>query len=143
MNLVVPQTDSTLLASGLADDYVLGRPLGNDGVADLWSADDRKHGRPVVIKVLHPELSATLHRASFLREIATLARLQHPHILPLLDSGDRDGILYLVRPWVEGETLREHLERHGPLPAAEAVRILADVTDALHHAHARGIVHRE
>ena len=112
-------------------------------MATVYLAHDIKHDRDVAIKVLHPDLGAALGSERFLTEIRTTARLQHPHILPLLDSGDADGLLYYVMPLVTGETLRARLERERQLPIADAVLIAREVADALSHAHALGVVHRD
>src|SRR5204862_3363594 len=108
-----------------------------------YLAHDRKHDRDVAIKVLHPELAAALGGERFLSEIRTTARLQHPHILPLLDSGEAGGLLYYVMPFVAGETLRARLERERQLPVDDALRIAREVADALSAAHALGIIHRD
>ncbi|MBP6772663.1 MAG: protein kinase [Gemmatimonadaceae bacterium] len=115
------QTDR--LSAALADRYRVTRELGAGGMATVYLAHDIKHERDVAIKVLHPDLGAALGGERFLTEIRTTARLQHPHILPLLDSGEADGLLYYVMPLVTGETLRARLERERQLPIADAVRI--------------------
>lgn len=112
-------------------------------MATVYLATDVRHNRKVALKVMRPELAVTMGSARFLREIQTAAQLQHPHILPLHDSGESDGFLWFVMPYVEGESLRSRLATHGELPVSEAVRLLRDVTDALSHAHARGVVHRD
>lgn len=112
-------------------------------MATVYLAEDRKHGREVALKVLRPELAATMGPERFAREIQVAARLQHPHILPLHDSGEADGFLYFVMPYVAGESLRARLDRVGELPIADAVRIATQVVDALAHAHAMGVVHRD
>src|SRR5437667_9286532 len=112
-------------------------------MAAVYLAQDRKHHRPVAIKVLKPELAAALGPERFLREIDTAARLTHPHILPLHDSGEAAGLLYYVMPYVEGETLRDRLEREGQLPLEEAVRITREVASALSYAHSHDVVHRD
>ncbi len=121
----------------------MGRELGMGGMATVYLAHDLKHERDVAIKVLHPDLGAALGGERFLSEIRTTARLQHPHILPLLDSGDADGLLYYVMPLVNGETLRARLSREKQLPIDEAVLIAREVADALSSAHALGIIHRD
>ncbi|MDQ3243724.1 MAG: serine/threonine protein kinase, partial [Gemmatimonadota bacterium] len=123
--------------------YRLDRQVGAGGMATVWLAEDLRHRRKVAVKVLNPELSAILGTERFLQEIELTAGLQHPHILPLFDSGRADGILYYVMPYIDGESLRQRLIRGGPLPIADAVRILRDVADALAHAHTRGVVHRD
>jgi eukaryotic-like serine/threonine-protein kinase len=130
------------LQSALADRYRVERELGAGGMATVYLARDLRHDRNVAIKVLHPELAAALGAERFLAEIKTTARLQHPHILPLLDSGDAGG-LYYVMPYVSGETLRSRLERERQLPVDDAVRIAREVADALAHAHAANVVHRD
>ena len=112
-------------------------------MATVYLAEDRKHHRLVAIKVLKPELAAALGPERFLREIEIAARLNHPHILALIDSGESDGFLYYVMPYVEGESLREHLEREGQLPLEEALRIAREVASALSHAHSHDVVHRD
>ena len=138
-----PETDVSRLSNALGDGYRLIREIGRGGMATVYLADDRKHDRQVAIKVLRPELSEVLGAARFLSEIKTTAGLQHPHILPLYDSGEADGFLYYVMPFVEGESLRKRLDREKQLPVDEAVRIATEVAGALDHAHARGIVHRD
>jgi eukaryotic-like serine/threonine-protein kinase len=123
--------------------YRLTREVGGGGMATVYLAEEQRHGRQVAIKVLSPDHSATFAAARFLREIEIVARLQHPHIVPLLDSGEAEGVLYLIMPFVEGESLRTRLGRDGRLALADVVRILADVTDALAYAHRKGIVHRD
>jgi eukaryotic-like serine/threonine-protein kinase len=131
------------LTTALADRYRIERELGEGGMATVYLAHDMRHERDVAIKVLHPDLGAALGGERFLTEIRTTARLQHPHILPLLDSGDADGLLFYVMPLVTGETLRARLEREQQLPVADAVQIAREVADALGHAHARGVIHRD
>jgi|CXWL01.1.fsa_nt_gi serine/threonine-protein kinase len=131
------------LGAALADRYRLERELGQGGMATVYLAHDLKHDRDVAIKVLHPDLGAALGGERFLSEIRTTARLQHPHILPLLDSGEADGLLYYVMPLVTGETLRTRLERDRQLPIAEAVLIAREVADALGYAHGLGVIHRD
>jgi serine/threonine-protein kinase len=131
------------LAAALADRYRIERELGAGGMATVYLAHDLKHDREVAIKVLHPELGAALGGERFLSEIKTTAKLQHPHILPLLDSGEADGLLYYVMPYVTGETLRARLQREQQLPIDDAVRIAREVADALGAAHAVGVIHRD
>jgi serine/threonine-protein kinase len=137
------------LSRALAERYRIERELGRGGMATVFLAEDLKHGRSVAIKVLHPELGAWLGAERFLAEIRIMARLQHPHILPLLDSGrvpsgnGTDELLYYVMPYVAGETLRARLRREQQLPVAEAVRIAKEVAAALSYAHAQGIIHRD
>jgi tRNA A-37 threonylcarbamoyl transferase component Bud32/WD40 repeat protein len=135
--------DSTPLGRSLAERYTVLREIGAGGMAKVFLAEDLRHRRKVAIKVLHPELSAVIGSERFLKEIELTANLQHPHILPLFDSGDADGQLYYVMPYVEGETLRARLDREQQLPVADAVRIAREVADALAYAHKRGVVHRD
>src|SRR5688500_13505061 len=151
-----------LLVEALSDRYSCEQELGRGGMATVYLAEDLRHRRKVAVKVLRPELAATIGPERFLREIEIAAQLQHPHILPLLDSGQvesREGrdaddpgpstlsapstFLYYVMPFVQGETLRERLDREHELPVHDAVRIVAEVADALSHAHAHGVVHRD
>jgi Tol biopolymer transport system component/tRNA A-37 threonylcarbamoyl transferase component Bud32 len=136
-------TDTARLAAALSGRYRIERELGAGGMATVYLAHDLKHNRPVAIKVMHPELAAALGSERFLREIEIAARLNHPHILPLLDSGDADGFLFYVMPFAGGQSLRQRLSKGGELPVADAVRLLRDVVDALGHAHAQGVVHRD
>jgi tRNA A-37 threonylcarbamoyl transferase component Bud32 len=131
------------LAAALADRYRIERELGQGGMATVYLAEDLKHERQVAIKVLREDLSASLGAGRFLREIKIAAQLQHPHILPLLDSGEADGFLYFVMPYIKGQSLRERLAREGELPVPEAVRLISEVVDALVEAHAHGVVHRD
>jgi len=131
------------LQAALADRYRIQREIGRGGMATVYLAEDLKHRRPVAVKVLRPELSATLGTERFVREIEIAAKLSHPHILPLFDSGEADGFLYYVMPFVEGDTLRERLDREGRLPQEHVIRITDDVAAALSYAHERGIVHRD
>jgi eukaryotic-like serine/threonine-protein kinase len=138
-----PVSTLARLTTALADRYRVERELGAGGMATVYLAHDIKHERDVAIKVLHPDLGAALGSERFLSEIRTTARLQHPHILPLLDSGAADGLLYYVMPYVTGETLRARLERERQLPIDEALRIAREVANALEHAHKQGIIHRD
>jgi serine/threonine-protein kinase len=133
----------TRIAAALADRYHLERELGQGGMATVYLAEDLKHHRKVALKVLRPELAATLGPERFFREIEVAAKLQHPHILPLHDSGEAKGFLYYVMPFVDGQNLRGRLTRQGELPIHEAVKLLAEVADALAYAHAQGVVHRD
>jgi len=130
-------------SNAVATNYRVERELGAGGMATVYLAEDLKHHRKVAIKVLHAELSAVLGPERFLKEIELTASLQHPHILPLFDSGSADGLLYYVMPYVEGESLRDRLTRETQLPVADAVRIATEVADALEYAHRRGVVHRD
>jgi serine/threonine-protein kinase len=134
---------SALVAAALGARYAVERELGAGGMATVYLAEDVRHHRKVAIKVLHPELSAVLGPERFLKEIELTAGLQHPHILPLFDSGSAEGQLFYVMPFVEGETLRTRLERERQLPVADAVRIAREVADALAYAHSRGVIHRD
>ena len=131
------------LTSSLADRYQIEREVGQGGMATVYLAHDVRHNRKVALKVLRPELAAILGGERFLKEIQLTANLQHPHILPLHDSGEADGIVFYVMPYVEGESLRDRLNRDKQLPVAEAVRIAREVADALDYAHRHGIVHRD
>jgi tetratricopeptide (TPR) repeat protein len=131
------------LRTALRSRYAIEREVGHGGMATVYLAEDLKHGRPVAIKVLRPELTATLAAERFLHEIQIAARLAHPHILPVFDSGEANGLLYYVMPFVEGESLRERLEREARIPLEEAVRIVREVADALDYAHGEGVIHRD
>ncbi len=131
------------LKSALADRYAVNREIGRGGMATVYLAQDPRHDRRVAIKVLHPELAASVGAERFLQEIKTVAGLTHPHVLPLYDSGETDGLLYFVMPYVEGESLRQRLERERQLPIDEAIRITREVADALDHAHRNGVIHRD
>ena len=131
------------LAGALAAQYKFERHLGEGGMATVYLAHDLKHDRKVAVKVLRPELAAVLGHERFIQEIKTTANLQHPHILPLFDSGEAEGFLFYVMPFVEGETLREKLNRETQLGIDEAVRIATDAADALDYAHRHGVIHRD
>ncbi|HEU5050945.1 MAG TPA: protein kinase [Gemmatimonadales bacterium] len=131
------------LSAALADRYRIERELGQGGMATVYLADDLRHVRKVAVKVLRPELAAVIGAERFLAEIRTTANLQHPHILPLFDSGEADGFLYYVMPFVEGESLRDRLSREKQLPIADAVRIATEVASALDYAHRHGVIHRD
>ncbi len=131
------------LRESLAQSYVVDRELGRGGMATVYLAQDTKHDRVVALKVLHPDLAASLGPERFLREIRLAARLNHPHILPLFDSGDADGMLYYVMPYVEGESLRERLDREQQLAVEEAVHHGRAIASALDYAHRQNIVHRD
>ncbi len=135
--------DRVLLPPVVADRYRIGHELGRGGMARVYLAHDLKHGRDVAIKVLRPELSQSLGHDRFLREIEIAARLRHPNIVPLYDSGEVDGALYFVMPYEEGRSLRERLRAEGALPVNDALGILRDVARALAHAHEHGVVHRD
>jgi len=131
------------LQSAIADRYQVERELGAGGMATVFLAKDIKHDREVAIKVLHPELGASIGSERFDREIRLAAKLQHPHILGLFDSGEANGLLYYVMPFVRGESLRDRLDREQQLPIEDAVHIALEVADALGYAHERGVVHRD
>ena len=131
------------LSEALADRYRIERELGAGGMATVYLAHDVRHDRKVALKVLRPELSAILGAERFLAEIKTTANLQHPHILSLFDSGEADGLVFYVMPYIEGESLRDRLVREKQLPVDEAVRIAREVADALDYAHSHGVVHRD
>ncbi len=131
------------LKAALADRYVVERELGAGGMATVYLAHDLKHDRHVALKVLRPELAAVLGAERFVQEIKTTANLQHPHILPLFDSGEADSFLYYVMPYVEGETLRDKLNRETQLGIEEAVKITTEVADALEYAHRHNVIHRD
>jgi tRNA A-37 threonylcarbamoyl transferase component Bud32 len=132
-----------VLALALADRYRLERELGQGGMATVYLSHDLRHERKVAIKVLRPELAAVIGAERFVREIRTVAALQHPHILGLIDSGEVQGTAYYVMPFVEGESLRDRLTREKQLPVVEAVRIAGEVGSALDYAHRHGVIHRD
>jgi serine/threonine-protein kinase len=131
------------LAAALADRYALEGELGSGGMATVYLAEDLKHQRKVAVKVLRPELAAVLGPERFAREIEIAARLNHPHIVSLYDSGEADGFLFYVMPRIEGESLRQRLHREKQLPIDEALRLTLHIAAALHYAHGRGLVHRD
>jgi predicted ATPase len=130
-------------AEALSDRYRIDRELGAGGMATVYLAADLRHSRQVAIKLLRPELAAALGAERFLREVTTTAGLRHPNILPLYDSGDADGFLYYVMPYVEGESLRDRIAREKQLTVGDAMRIADEIADALSYAHERGVVHRD
>src|SRR5215213_1703723 len=130
------------LTEALRDRYTIERELGRGGMAAVYLAHDLRHDRPVAMKVLHPELTQSLGPERFLREVRTTARLDHPHILPLLDSGETEGFLWYTMPYVEGKSLRDRLQREGQLPLSEALRLVGEVAEALDYAHQQGVIHR-
>jgi hypothetical protein len=132
-----------MLNAALAGVYRIEREVGAGGMATVYLARDMKHERDVALKLLRDDLSASIGAGRFLREIKIAAQLQHPHILPLLDSGEAGGHLYFVMPYVKGQSLRERLARDGELPVHEAVRLLTEIVDALAEAHSHGVVHRD
>jgi eukaryotic-like serine/threonine-protein kinase len=131
------------LQATLGAAYTLERELGGGGMSRVFVAEDARLGRHVVVKVLHPDLAAGVSAARFEREIRLAARLQHPHVVPLLTAGDVGGLLYYTMPFVEGESLRARLAREGALPVREAVRLVRELADALAYAHGHGVVHRD
>jgi len=131
------------LRAALADRYVVEREIGRGGTATVYVATDLRHDRPVALKVLRPELAAAIGPERFLAEIRITAGLTHPHILPVLNSGDAGGFIYYVMPFVEGESLRDRLDQQKQLPLDDALLIAREVSDALSYAHSRGVVHRD
>ena len=137
-------TDSLArLSAALSDRYTIEGQLGEGGMATVYLAHDVKHARKVALKVLRPELAAVIGADRFLAEIKTTANLQHPHILPLHDSGEVDGTVFYVMPFVGGESLRERLDQEKQLPVNEAVRIATEIASALDYAHRQGVIHRD
>ena len=139
----MPSDQLAHLATALAGRYRVERELGHGGMATVYLADDLRHQRQVAIKVLRPELGAVLGPDRFTREIGIAAKLNHPHILPLHDSGEADGLLFYVMPYVRGGSLRQRLSLERQLPVDEAVALVRQVAAALGHAHAQGLVHRD
>jgi eukaryotic-like serine/threonine-protein kinase len=135
--------DIERLSAALADRYRIERELGQGGMATVYLAEDLKHHRKVAVKVLRPELAAVIGADRFLAEIKTTANLQHPHILPLFDSGEADGFVFYVMPYVEGVTVRDRISREHQLPISDAVRITTEVAGALDYAHRHGVIHRD
>ena len=136
-------TEITRVRKALSASYAIERVVGEGGMATVYLATDLKHRRQVAVKVMRPELAATLGAERFLREVEIAAQLSHPHILPVHDSGDAGGVLYYVMPYVEGESLHERIRRETSLPVDEALRIAREVTEALAYAHHRKIIHRD
>lgn len=134
---------SSLLNEALAGRYIIESEIGRGGMACVYLAHDVRHGRSVALKVLHPELGAAIGADRFLREIQVVARLRHPHIVPLYDSGEAADRLYYVMPYVKGESMRDRLKRDGPFNSGEAQRIVREIADALDYAHTEGVVHRD
>ena len=139
----MPTTEPLPIASALADRYTVERELGRGGMATVYLAEEKKHGRKVAIKVLRPEITAALGTERFLREIGIAAQLSHPHIVPLIDSGEAAGLLYYVQPHVTGGSLRERLDAERRLPIKDALRIAQEVGAGLDFAHRKGFVHRD
>jgi len=131
------------LTTALAGRYTIERELGAGGMATVYLAHDVRHDRKVALKLLRPELAAILGGERFLKEIRLTANLQHPHILGLHDSGEVDGLVYYVMPFVEGESLRQRIAREHQLPIDEAIRIATEVASALDYAHRHGVIHRD
>jgi serine/threonine-protein kinase len=131
------------LNHALQNRYEVERELGRGGMATVYLANDLRHNRPVAIKVLHPELAHSLGTERFVREVEIVAKLSHPHVLPLFDSGTADGLLYYVMPFIDGESLRGRLSREGRLPVGEVIRLTDQIASALHYAHTHGVVHRD
>jgi serine/threonine protein kinase len=129
--------------AALGDRYHVERAIGAGGMATVYLAEDAKHGRKVAVKVMRPELTATLGADRFLREVEIAARLNHPHILPMYDSGEAHGVLYYAMPYVEGASLEGKMRREGQMQAEEACRLAREMAEALAYAHERGVVHRD
>jgi serine/threonine-protein kinase len=136
-------SDLERITAALADRYAVERAVGSGGMATVYPARDLKHDRDVAVKVLHLEVAAAIGTARFLREIKIAARLSHPHILPLHDSGSADELLYYVMPYLEGATLRDRIRRDRQMPIDESVEIVAAVAAGLDYAHGQGVVHRD
>ena len=134
---------TTSLNAALSGQYEIEREIGRGGMATVYLARDIKHSRNVALKVLDPELGAVLGAERFLSEIRVTANLQHPNLLPLFDSGEADGLLFYVMPFIEGESLRARLEHERQLPIDDAVRIATAVAGALDYAHGHGVIHRD
>jgi serine/threonine-protein kinase len=137
------QAQLNRLKVALARRYNIDRELGRGGMSVVYLAEEPRHARRLALKVLPPQVAATLGSERFLREIKTTAGLSHPHILPLFDSGEADGFLFYVMPYIEGESLRQRLNRERQLSVDEALRITTEIGDALGFAHSRDIVHRD
>jgi serine/threonine-protein kinase len=131
------------LGNALSNRYRLQRELGQGGMARVFLAHDLKYNRDVAVKVLRPDLAEEVGAARFLHEIQIAARLHHPHILPLYDSDQIDGLVYYVMPYIQGESLRQRLDRERQLPIADALQIAREVADALSYAHSCNVVHRD
>ncbi len=136
-------TPSSRISGALSTRYRLEQEIGAGGMATVYLAEDIRHDRRVALKVLRPELAAVIGAERFLAEIKLTANLQHPHILPLFDSGEADSFLFYVMPFVEGESLRDRLNREKQLPVDEAIRLAGEVASALDYAHRHGVVHRD
>ena len=138
-----PSRQLVLLSAALSDRYRVEKPLGEGGMATVYLAQDLRHDRHVALKVLKPELAEALGAQRFLKEIQVTASLQHPHILPLYDSGNANGVLFYVMPLVRGETLRERLTRDKELTIDDTVHLVRQVAGALDFAHRQGVIHRD
>ena len=143
--MLIKMSDDLLsrLKMALSGLYSVEREVGCGAMAHVLLARDEKHDRQVAIKILRPELASSLGPERFLREIQLAAKLNHPHILPLYDSGEADGFLYFVMPFVEGESLGDLMKREGQQPLLDSLRIVCEVAEALHYAHDHGVVHRD
>src|SRR5687768_2340589 len=131
------------LRAALQDRYRIERELGAGGMATVYLAEDLRHHRKVALKVLRPELAAVVGAERFLAEIETTAKLQHPHILPLFDSGEAEGLVFYVMPYVAGESLQDRVDREHQLPVDDAVQIAKNMAEALDYAHRHGVIHRD
>ena len=141
--MTLSESNKARLTAALAERYRIEGELGSGGMATVYLAEDLKHSRKVAVKILKPELAEALGHERFLREIEIVAGLTHPNILTLIDSGDADGLLFFVMPYVTGETLQARIDREGPLPVEESLRIAREVADALAYAHENGVIHRD
>src|SRR5438309_4089481 len=131
------------MTAALGERYEIERELGRGGTATVYVAQDRRHGREVAVKVLRPDVAAAIGAERFLREITIAARLTHPNVLPLIDSGQAAGSLYYVMPYVRGESLRQRLAREGRLPLRDALRVARELGAGLDYAHREGFIHRD
>src|SRR6476620_2003472 len=136
-------TQNTSARPDIGSGYDIEGEIGQGGMATVYSARDLRHHRRVAVKVMNPEIAAAMGTARFLSEITTAAGLSHPNIVPLHDSGEHNGVVYYVMPHVEGESLRERMNREGKIPLGDAVKIVARAAAALDFAHRRGVVHRD
>ena len=136
-------TETSRVRAALGDRYHVETVIGQGGMATVYLAEDLKHHRKVAVKVMQPELAATVGADRFLREVEIAAQLNHPHILPMYDSGESEGLLFYVMPYVEGESLQARMSREGQMPAEDACSLAREVAEALEYAHERGIIHRD
>jgi serine/threonine-protein kinase len=136
-------TDARSAVPDIGTGYDIEGEIGRGGMATVYRARDLRHSRPVAVKVMNPEIAAAMGTARFLSEITTAAGLSHPNIVPLHDSGEHNGIVYYVMPHIEGETLRERMNREGRIPVGEASKLMSRIAAALDFAHRRGVVHRD